>query len=72
MFTVVSFLMTIVCLAACVIVRIFFKENYVGIIEENEPGSESNVVIPKYDLIGALICIYLFMIVNIIATNIEV
>ncbi|KAF1753721.1 hypothetical protein GCK72_020278 [Caenorhabditis remanei] len=72
MFTVVSFLMTVVCLAACVIVQIFFKENYVGIIEENEPGSESNVVIPKYDLIGALICIYLFMIVNIIATNIEV
>ncbi|UMM37149.1 hypothetical protein L5515_009012 [Caenorhabditis briggsae] len=84
MFTVVAFLMTIVLLAACVIVHFFFNENYVGIIDENEKGliedksrlikqsSESNVVIPKYDLIGALTCIYLFMTVNIIATNIEV
>ncbi|CAB01157.2 MFS domain-containing protein [Caenorhabditis elegans] len=70
MFTVVAFLMAIVCLAACVIVQCFFKENYVGIIDKNE--SDSNVVIPKYDLAGALTCIYLFMIVNIIATNVEV
>uniref|UniRef100_A0A1I7UW19 MFS domain-containing protein n=1 Tax=Caenorhabditis tropicalis TaxID=1561998 RepID=A0A1I7UW19_9PELO len=70
MFTTVAFLMTIVCLVACVVVQLFFKENYVGIIDENE--KDLNVVIPKYDMYGALICIYLFMVVNIIATNIEV
>uniref|UniRef100_A0A8R1HXV7 MFS domain-containing protein n=3 Tax=Caenorhabditis japonica TaxID=281687 RepID=A0A8R1HXV7_CAEJA len=70
MFTAVAFVMTFVCLAACFVVHFFFKENYVGIMDENE--TDSNVVVPNYDLWGALICIYLFMIVNIIATNIEV
>ncbi|CAI5451675.1 unnamed protein product [Caenorhabditis angaria] len=71
MFTVVAFLMTIVCLAAAVIVLIFFKESYVGIVEEDD-DTQKDVVIPKFDITAALVCIYLFMIVNIIATNIEV
>ncbi|CAB3396786.1 unnamed protein product [Caenorhabditis bovis] len=71
MYTVVALLMSLVCIIACFIVYFFFEESYAGIVEKEEKGNEM-VTIPKFDTIGALTCIYLFMIVGIIATNIEV
>ncbi|KAF1755650.1 hypothetical protein GCK72_012100 [Caenorhabditis remanei] len=75
MYTTVAYLMAFVCVLASVLMLIFFQEDDAGIIDKNQDGDEkyqNYVVVPKYDLVPALICIYLYMIVSMIATNIEV
>ncbi|PIC29235.1 hypothetical protein B9Z55_020892 [Caenorhabditis nigoni] len=71
MYTVVAYLMVLVCIFACVIIYFFFNESYVGLVTKEEQEKE-DVEVPKFDMPAALICIYLFMIVNMTATNIEV
>ncbi|CAD6191201.1 unnamed protein product [Caenorhabditis auriculariae] len=72
MYTSAAYLMTILCLAASVFMFFFFHEDYAGIIEDKEKQDNEFMKVPKYDLGPALICIYLYMIVSMIATNIEV
>lgn len=71
MYTVVAYLMVLICLLACFIVYYFFTESYVGIVSKEEKEKD-DVKIPMFDIPAAIICIYLFMIVNMTATNIEV
>ncbi|CAI2353959.1 unnamed protein product [Caenorhabditis sp. 36 PRJEB53466] len=71
MYTTVAFLMALICLLACLIVYFFFNESYVGIVSKEEKENE-DVVVPMFDVPAAIICIYLFMIVNMTGTNIEV
>ncbi|CAO4381133.1 unnamed protein product [Caenorhabditis nigoni] len=71
MYTVVAYLMVSVCIFACVIIYFFFNESYVGLVTKEEQEKD-DVEVPKFDMPAALICIYLFMIVNMTATNIEV
>lgn len=76
MYTASAYLMAVICVLAAVVMLISFQEDYAGIIDKNQDGDEkiqaSYVVVPKFDLVPALICIYLYMIVSMIATNIEV
>uniref|UniRef100_A0A8R1HY09 MFS domain-containing protein n=1 Tax=Caenorhabditis japonica TaxID=281687 RepID=A0A8R1HY09_CAEJA len=74
MYTSAAYLMALICVAASVLMLLFFQEDYAGIVDKkNEDGKAgSYVVVPKYDLVPALVCIYLYMIVSMIATNIEV
>ncbi|RCN35469.1 hypothetical protein ANCCAN_18667 [Ancylostoma caninum] len=49
-----------------------FVEIYAGILMEENDNEKQFTVIPKYDLIPALICIYLWVVTCMVATNIEV
>lgn len=71
MYTIVSYLMVLICLSACLVVYLFFKESYAGIVTKEEKEKDE-VEVPMFDIPASLICIYLFMIVNMTATNIEV
>uniref|UniRef100_A0A8R1E3U0 Major facilitator superfamily (MFS) profile domain-containing protein n=1 Tax=Caenorhabditis japonica TaxID=281687 RepID=A0A8R1E3U0_CAEJA len=71
MYNVVPYLMVFICLFACAIVYSFFEESYVGIVTKEEKEKE-DIFVPKFDFTASLICIYLFMIVNMTSTNIEV
>uniref|UniRef100_A0A1I7UMU6 MFS domain-containing protein n=1 Tax=Caenorhabditis tropicalis TaxID=1561998 RepID=A0A1I7UMU6_9PELO len=71
MYTVVSYLMVLVCIFGCFIIHFFFNESYVGIVTKEEQENDE-VKVPMFDVPASLICIYLFMIVNMTATNIEV
>ncbi|EGT47121.1 hypothetical protein CAEBREN_03800 [Caenorhabditis brenneri] len=71
MYTVVSYLMVLICIFGCLIIYFFFNESYVGIVTKEEQEKD-DVQVPMFDIPAALICIYLFMIVNMTATNIEV
>uniref|UniRef100_A0A8R1HJV7 MFS domain-containing protein n=1 Tax=Caenorhabditis japonica TaxID=281687 RepID=A0A8R1HJV7_CAEJA len=71
MYTVVAYLMALICLLVCAVIYFFFEESYVGIVTKEEK-EQDELVVSKFDGPAAIICIYLFMIVNIIATNVEV
>uniref|UniRef100_A0A8R1DQ69 MFS domain-containing protein n=1 Tax=Caenorhabditis japonica TaxID=281687 RepID=A0A8R1DQ69_CAEJA len=71
MYSSVAYLMVVICLLASLSVYFFFKENYAGVLTKEEKEND-DIVIPKFDRPAAFICIYLFMIVNIIATIVEV
>ncbi|KAK6018711.1 hypothetical protein OSTOST_15694 [Ostertagia ostertagi] len=70
MYTLPAFFMVLLSIACCLIITLFFKEEYAGIIETKK--EDNDVVIPKFDVIPALICIYLWMVSCMVATNIEV
>ncbi|KAL6738138.1 hypothetical protein Aduo_011717 [Ancylostoma duodenale] len=72
MYTVPAFFMVILSIVCCLIVQIFFKEEYAGIIKEEDKKDDLNIVIPKFDVVSALICIYLWVVSCMVATNIEV
>lgn len=71
MYTVVAYLMALICVLACFVIYFLFEESYVGIVTKEEKAND-DIVVPMFDIPGSIICIYLFMIVNIIATNVEV
>ncbi|CCD69474.1 Major facilitator superfamily (MFS) profile domain-containing protein [Caenorhabditis elegans] len=71
MFTVVAYLMALICFLSCVVIYFLFEESYAGIVTKEEKAND-DLVVPMFDIPSAIICIYLFMIVNIIATNVEV
>ncbi|EYC36580.1 hypothetical protein Y032_0881g2839 [Ancylostoma ceylanicum] len=72
MYTVPAFFMVILSIVCCFIVQLLFKEEYAGIIKEEDKKDDPNIVIPKFDVIPALICIYLWVVSCMVATNIEV
>ncbi|PAV57925.1 hypothetical protein WR25_23829 [Diploscapter pachys] len=71
MYTIPAFLMVALSLAACAVTIVFLDANYAGIIEEGSDDDESKIV-PKYDMIPAIICIYLFVMICMVSTNQEV
>ncbi|KAF1751352.1 hypothetical protein GCK72_017906 [Caenorhabditis remanei] len=71
MYTGVAYLMALICFLSCFVIHFMFKESYAGIVTKEEKEND-DLIVPKFDVPGAIICIYLFMIVNIIATNVEV
>ncbi|KAK6055954.1 hypothetical protein COOONC_06541, partial [Cooperia oncophora] len=72
MYTLPAFFMVLLSIACCLIIKLLFKEEYAGIIDKNQEDSHAFVVIPKFDVIPAVICIYLWMVSCMVATNIEV
>ncbi|CAD6191202.1 unnamed protein product [Caenorhabditis auriculariae] len=72
MYTLVAYLMSLFCLLSCFFMFFLFKEDYAGIIEDKEKEANEYLKVPKYDLVPALLCIYLYMITSMISTNIEV
>ncbi|VDL72390.1 unnamed protein product [Nippostrongylus brasiliensis] len=71
MYTLPAFFMVLLSIVCCVIVQAFFKEEYAGIIENKNGEDGCNVVVPKFDVIPAAICIYIWMVSCMVATNIE-
>ncbi|CAO4380083.1 unnamed protein product [Caenorhabditis nigoni] len=71
MYTVVAYLMALTCFLSCIVIYIFFEESYAGIVTKEEKEND-DLVVPMFDIPGSIICIYLFMIINIISTNVEV
>ncbi|KJH43777.1 transporter, major facilitator family protein, partial [Dictyocaulus viviparus] len=70
MYTLPAFFMVLLSFVCSVVVITIFKEDYVGIINQDKDKSdESYVVIPKFDLIPALICIYLWIIASMVEIN---
>ncbi|CAI2352904.1 unnamed protein product [Caenorhabditis sp. 36 PRJEB53466] len=74
MYTSVAYLMALICITVSAVMFFFFTEDYAGIIEKetHDEKNNSTIIVPKYDMMPALICIYLNMIITSIATNIEV
>ncbi|CAI5448598.1 unnamed protein product [Caenorhabditis angaria] len=72
MYTGAAYLMCLICICAAIVMIIFFKEDYAGIVDEKLHEKDAMYIVPKYDLLPALVCIYLYMIVSMLATNIEV
>ncbi|PIC31319.1 hypothetical protein B9Z55_012061 [Caenorhabditis nigoni] len=75
MYTASAYLMAFICVLAAILMLIFFHEDYAGIIDKSKDSDEKDkanyVVVPKFDLVPALICIYLYMIASMIATTVE-
>lgn len=73
MYTIPAFLMVILSFAACAVTFTFFTVNYAGIMEDEDSGIniyfnlniimilDSSKIVPKYDLLPAIVCIYLFV-----------
>ncbi|KAK6039585.1 hypothetical protein COOONC_22909 [Cooperia oncophora] len=59
MYTLPAFFMVLLSIVCCLIINLFFKEEYAGIIEKNKDENDAFMVIPKFDVIPAVICIYL-------------
>ncbi|VDK46206.1 unnamed protein product [Cylicostephanus goldi] len=72
MYTVPAFFMVILSVICCFVVQFFFKEEYAGIISDEDKGGNPFMVVPKFDIVPALICIYLWVVSCMVATNIEV
>ncbi|CAI2353021.1 unnamed protein product [Caenorhabditis sp. 36 PRJEB53466] len=74
MYTAVAYLMAFSCLASAFVMYMFFTEHYAGIVEKETVDEKTNTttIVPKYDMIPALICIYLNMMCTMMATIIEV
>ncbi|CAJ0603055.1 unnamed protein product [Cylicocyclus nassatus] len=72
MYTMPAFFMVILSIICCFIVQCLFKEEYAGIIKEEDKQDDPNLVIPHFDWIPALICIYLWVVSCMVATQIEV
>ncbi|VDM82536.1 unnamed protein product [Strongylus vulgaris] len=72
MYTVPAFFMVILSVICCFVVQFLFKEEYAGIIKDEDKNDNPYMVIPKFDTIPALICIYLWVVSCMVATNIEV
>ncbi|EPB67057.1 hypothetical protein ANCCEY_13855 [Ancylostoma ceylanicum] len=84
MYTVPAFFMVILSVICCFIVQFLFKEDYAGILKEEDKkvahtyinrkidSVDPFMVIPKFDVIPAAICIYLWIVSCMVATNIEV
>ncbi|PAV63562.1 hypothetical protein WR25_20837 isoform B [Diploscapter pachys] len=70
MYTIPAFLMVILSFVACAVTLTSFTVNYAGIMEDED--SNSSKIVPKYDLLPAIVCIYLFVSCCMIGTNIEV
>ncbi|VDP26313.1 unnamed protein product [Heligmosomoides polygyrus] len=71
MYTLPAFFMVLLSVICCFIVQIFFKEEYAGIIDLSNESENAFVVIPKFDAVAAVICIYIWMVSCMVATNIE-
>ncbi|XGW29448.1 hypothetical protein V3C99_008901 [Haemonchus contortus] len=72
MYTMPAFFMVLLSIVCCIIIKLFFKEEYAGIIEKKQDEGKNFMVIPKFDMVPAVICIYLWMVSCMVATNIEV
>ncbi|CAB3410039.1 unnamed protein product [Caenorhabditis bovis] len=73
MYTTPAYLMALICLLAALVMLLIFVEDYAGILKKDENTGENEFhVVPKFDLLPALVCIYLAMIVSMLASNIEV
>ncbi|PAV66517.1 hypothetical protein WR25_22536 isoform D [Diploscapter pachys] len=74
MYSTPAFLMVILLLGSAITMKIFFKEDYVAVINKTDDDERKNdyVVIPKFDRISAMICIYLYICIRMISTNVEV
>ncbi|CAI4224329.1 unnamed protein product [Auanema sp. JU1783] len=72
MYTLPGYFMVLLSFLSILVMKLFFIEEYAGIIDKSTLNEDEKVFIPKFDVIPALICIYLWMVINMIATNIEV
>ncbi|VDP46898.1 unnamed protein product [Heligmosomoides polygyrus] len=67
-----AFFMVLLSIISCIIVIEFFEEEYAGILKKSDEKGESFFVIPKYDLLPALVCVYFWIVSCTVAINIEV
>ncbi|VDN51458.1 unnamed protein product [Dracunculus medinensis] len=79
MYTTPALLMVLISNAAIFMLFAFFEENYAGILSVDKRSWYSIkthfnafIVIPKFDKVPALICMYLWFTVQCISTNVEV
>uniref|UniRef100_F1L0I9 Major facilitator superfamily domain-containing protein 8 n=2 Tax=Ascaris TaxID=6251 RepID=F1L0I9_ASCSU len=71
MYTVPAMLMVFVSLLSIVLLVFLFEENYAGVISDTDKA-DPFIVVPKYDRMAAITCIYLWFMLQSIATNVEV
>ncbi|MFH4977247.1 hypothetical protein AB6A40_003956, partial [Gnathostoma spinigerum] len=69
MYTVPALLMVVVAVAGIGVLLVFFTEDYVGVVThmQNDPFT----VVPKFDKLPVIICMYFWFVVNSVATSIE-
>ncbi|CAJ0604380.1 unnamed protein product [Cylicocyclus nassatus] len=72
MYTVPAYFMVVLSVISCFVIQFLFKEEYAGIISEEDKEGNPYMVIPNFDIVPALICIYLWVVSCMVATNIEV
>ncbi|VDM56632.1 unnamed protein product [Angiostrongylus costaricensis] len=72
MYTLPAFFMVLLSIICSIVVITVFEEDYVGIIKQDDREGDSYVVIPNFDLLPALICIYLWIITSMNEINIAV
>uniref|UniRef100_A0A0M3INJ5 MFS domain-containing protein n=1 Tax=Ascaris lumbricoides TaxID=6252 RepID=A0A0M3INJ5_ASCLU len=73
MYTSPALLMVLISLISIILLIFCFSESYAGVVATNEQGVRGRFdVIPKYDRAAAISCIYLWFMLQSVATNIEV
>ncbi|VDD92790.1 unnamed protein product [Enterobius vermicularis] len=71
MYTAPAFLMVFISLGSIFLLMFCFVERYSGIISSEEK-SDPYLVIPKFDRIAAVVCIYLYFLLQLAGTSLEV
>ena len=71
MFTLPAFLLVLITVLSCPVVWFFLEETYSGVIDKKDQ-EDNNIVLPDYDLLAALVCIWNWVVVSMVATNLEV
>uniref|UniRef100_F1LC70 Major facilitator superfamily domain-containing protein 8 n=1 Tax=Ascaris suum TaxID=6253 RepID=F1LC70_ASCSU len=73
MYTSPALLMVLISLISIILLIFCFSESYAGVVATNEQGVRGRFdMIPKYDRAAAISCIYLWFMLQSVATNIEV
>uniref|UniRef100_A0A915B4G4 Major facilitator superfamily (MFS) profile domain-containing protein n=1 Tax=Parascaris univalens TaxID=6257 RepID=A0A915B4G4_PARUN len=69
MYNLPAFIMVLIAIIALALLFTCFQEQYAGIIKEKD--SSSDVVVPKFDKVAAIICIGFWFLSQCVATNNE-
>lgn len=64
-----AFVLSIVLIIMAVMIFFYFSEDYAGVIDEKK--EDSDVIIPPFDRRAAVVCIFLWFVIQTIAVNIE-
>uniref|UniRef100_A0A0N5AG21 MFS domain-containing protein n=1 Tax=Syphacia muris TaxID=451379 RepID=A0A0N5AG21_9BILA len=71
MYTAPAFTMVIVSMTSIFILTFVFQETYSGIISKDKKN-DSHVVIPKFDKAAAMVCLYLYFVVQTSSMSMEI
>uniref|UniRef100_A0AC35UH80 MFS domain-containing protein n=1 Tax=Rhabditophanes sp. KR3021 TaxID=114890 RepID=A0AC35UH80_9BILA len=72
-FTAPAFVMCLFCLVSIIFFKLTFKETFIGIEENDDISTENNKVeVPPFDKLAITICIFNWICLQSMATNIEV